>query len=511
MDIINELRFRNSNDTNHHIYFLKDGAVRSITLAEFDRKATAVASRLHELGLGKGDRVGIMSSNCIEWAILDLAVLKIGGVMAGLEVGRFDVRSSIETYGLRLMFVEGPAQADVLTMETVSEWANATRKTAFCPVDRYGPDDVCAIKFTSGSTGPPKGMEATVGGINDSITAVQAMFDHGDGDNILIFLRLAILQQRYWIYSALAFGHDITITSLDQVTPVAQAVHPTVIMGVPGFFDEVKRKLETEYTGLEDRTVRKQAIESEFGGRIRYLWTGSAPASRALLEFYNDCGVPLYQGYGLNETCIVAKNCPGANRVGSVGKVLPNKTVRFDDRGVLIVGGSNPIIRRYSWCSAGDNERMFLPSGEVVTHDAGYLDDDGYLYILGRVDDVIVLSTGRNILVGPIEEDVRNTPEVHDCVLYGHGKPFLTAVVSAASTRFDRIENHIRNMNTSLFPEQQIRGLVISPEQFSIDNGLLTSQFKPIRKEIYARLAREIGAVYEEGGGESLIVRTAGR
>jgi long-subunit acyl-CoA synthetase (AMP-forming) len=284
-------------------------------------------------------------------------------------------------------------------------------------------------------------------------------------------------------------------------------------MGVPGFFEEVKRTLETENAGLEDRAVRKQAIQSEFGGRIRYLWTGSAPASRALLEFYNDCGVPLYQGYGLNETCIVAKNCPIANRVGSVGKVLPNKTVRFDDRGVLIVGSSNPIIRRYSWCSAGDNERMFLPSGEVVTHDVGYLDDDGYLYILGRVDDVIVLSTGRNILVGPIEEHVRDAPEVHDCVLYGHGKPFLTAVVSAASARFDRarIESHIRNLNTTLFPEQQIRGLVISPEQFSIDNGLLTSQFKPIRKEIYARLAREIGVVYEESGGESLIVRTAGR
>jgi long-subunit acyl-CoA synthetase (AMP-forming) len=209
--------------------------------------------------------------------------------------------------------------------------------------------------------------------------------------------------------------------------------------------------------------------------------------------------VPLYQGYGLNETCIVAKNYPGANRVGSVGKVLPNKTVRFDERGVLIVGSRNPITRRYSWCSPGDNERMFLPSGEVVTHDLAYLDEDNYLYVLGRVDEIIVLSTGRNILVAPIEERLKDHASVQECVLYGHGKPFLTALVSTASAVADRsaIESHIRATNATLFLEQQIRGLVISPEPFSIENGLLSSQFKPLRERIYAHLANEIERVYE--------------
>lgn len=509
MDVINELRFGRSNDTKHKIYFLKDNEVRSMTLAEFDGKANAVASRLEDLGVGKGDRIGIRSTNCIEWALLDLAVLKLGGVVAGIDVGRFDIGATIDRYGLRWMFVERPTETlpQVLAMETVSEWARVAQESHSFPADAYQPTDICALKFTSGSTGPPKGMEATVAGINDSLTSIQAMFHHSDDDNILVFLRLAQLQQRYWIYSALAFGHDVTITSLDQVMEVAQTVHPSIIMGVPGFFEDVKRNLET--TGnqvLEDHAVRQQAIQFVFGGRIRYLWTGSAPASRALLDFYNDCGVPLYQGYGLNETCIVAKNCPSANRIGSVGQVLPNKTVRFNDQGVLIVGSSNPIIRSYSWCSAGDNEKTFLSSGEIITYDLGYLDDDAYLYILGRVDDLIVLSTGRNVLVGPVEDRLRDNPEVHECVLYGHGKPFLTALVSPASETFDwaRIENHIRNANTTFFPEQQIRGLVISPERFSIENGLLTSQFKPIRKEIYARLEREIGTIYEAAGSKVL-------
>src|SRR5437764_423027 len=158
----------------------------------------------------------------------------------------------------------------------------------------YKADDVCAMKFTAGCTGPAKGMEAIVGGINDSLTDVQAMFEHVDGDNILVFLRLAQPQQRYWIYSAMAFHHDIAITTLDQVFPVAQAVKPTVIMGVPGFFEDLKRQLEAEADyPLDDFEARRRASQAKLGGRIRYLWTGSAPASRATLDYYFDCGIPL--------------------------------------------------------------------------------------------------------------------------------------------------------------------------------------------------------------------------
>jgi long-subunit acyl-CoA synthetase (AMP-forming) len=511
MDVINTISLNANTDTAHRIYFLRDGTIQSMPLAELDRQGSMVASHLHDLGIGQGDRVGVMAANCVEWVLLDLALLKLGAVVAGFDAGRFEASATIERYGLQRMFVEHATEGDprVLGMETVREWASSTQPQTLTASTHagYQSDDICAIKFTSGSTGAPKGMEVTVGGINDSLSSVQEMFRHGHGDNILVFLRLAQLQQRYWIYSALVFGHDITIVSLDDALPVAQAVHPTVVMGVPGFFDDVKRQLEkTADFGSDDHVGRSQAIQALFGGRIRYLWTGSAPASRATLDFYNDCGVPLYQGYGLNETCIVAKNCPEANRIGSVGRVLPNQTVRFDAQGMLIVGSRHPIIKRYTWCAPGDNERMFLPSGEVITHDLGYLDEDNYLYILGRVDDIIVLGTGRNVLVGPIEERLKDHPGVHECVLYGNGKPFLTALVSPASDAVDKasIESHLHATNATLFPEQQIRGLVIATERFSIDNGLLTSQFKPIRKEIYARLASEIEAVYEQGGGNIL-------
>lgn len=508
MDVINKVCLESNEDVKHKIYFLKDGAFQSLTMAEFDRQANVIAWHLRELGLGRGHRVGIMATNSIEWALLDVAVLKLGGVVAGLEVGRFDPRETIERYGLERLFMECPPADDsrCLAIGKVSEWAASARAMPPLPKRKaYEPNESCAIKFTSGSTGPPKAMEAKVAGINDSLNAVQQMFNHGAGDNILLFLRLALLQQRYWIYSGLTFGHDVTISSLQTVFELAQAAHPTVIMGVPGFFEDVQSQLKSSSNGrLEDLAERRSAIQTLFGGCVRYLWTGSAPARRALLDFYQDCGVPIYQGYGLNETCIVAKNYPGANRLGSVGRILPNVSVRFDDRGVLTVKSRNPIVTGYAWCDAGENDRMFLPSGEIVTQDVGYLDEDGYLYICGRADDLIVLSTGRNVLVNPVEEELRDDPNVHECLIYGHGKPFLTAVVSPFSETVDRasIENHIRAMNENRVPELNIRGLVISPVRFTVENGLLSSQLKPLRKEIFQYLASEIENVYQQAHNE---------
>ena len=503
MDIVNRISSSSIGDEQHRIYFCRGDAIDHMSLAELERRANAVARQLSDRGVRPGDRIGVMAKNCIEWVTLDLAVLRLGGVVAGFEVGRFEAGAICRLYGLRLLFVDDSSEngSDRIALASITDWGlQETRGCAAPFYGRYKPNDICAVKFTSGSTGIPKGLEATVGSVNDSITSVEALFGHGGRDNILVFLRLALLQQRYWIYSALAFGHDVTVTDMDRVLDVAQAVRPTVIMGVPGFFDGVKSKIENSvgYDPSDTRT-RGATIQERLGSRIRYLWTGSAPASRALLDFYNGSDVPLFEGYGLNETCIVAKNHPGAFRIGSVGKLLPNKKVEFDADGIVIVGSNNPVNTRYSWCAPGDNEKMFLPDGRVKTHDLGYFDKEGYLYILGRADDIITLSSGRNVLVRSLEERLKEHPEVHECILCGTGKPFLTVLVSPAVpvVNIAELEHHIDDMNRAALPEQQIKGLVIASERFSIENDLLTSQFKPKRRDIQRLYAREIESQYQ--------------
>ncbi|MGV9502231.1 AMP-binding protein [Streptomyces sp. NPDC003642] len=505
-DVVNTLALRRCTDTRHRFHHRgPDGELRSLTLAELDARAGNVARHLHALGVRARDRVGILAPNSLAWVLLDLAVIRLGAVTAGFEPGRFDPERLPRDYGLKLLFTEDGDEHSgaVRAIGAVDGWAeDFASDTPARHHDGYDPADILAIKFTSGSTGVPKGLETTVASVNSSLHEVQRIFAHGDGDNLLVFLGNWFLQQRFWIYSALAHGHDVTLARLDDALDTARRTHATVVMGVPGFYEEIRRRLE----GMElpaDPGKRQEILQAEFGGRVRYLWTGSAPASRAVLEFFNDAGVPLYEGYGLNETCIVAKNHPGAFRLGSVGRVLPNKTVRFDRDGVLIVGSRHPVNHRYTWCAPGTNEKMFLPTGEVRTHDIGHLDEDGFLYIHGRVDDVVTVSSGYNVLAPLVEECLRGHPAIRDCVLYGNGEEFLTAVVSLAAPPPDpaQLSRHVARVNAELLPDQRVHAVLVAPERFSTGNGLLTGQLKPKRGAVHERYARELSQIHARTPG----------
>ena len=195
MNVINRIATSDNADHQHRIYFCHGAAIEQMSLAELDRRARAVAHRLFDLGVRPRDRIGVMARNCIEWVVLDLAVLKLGGVVAGFEVGRFEAAEIGRRYGLKLLFVDDGSEnaSDRIALASVADWGLQQVEDHAAPFHGgYKADDICAIKFTSGSTGLPKGLEATVGSVNDSLTSVDSLFGHGHGDNILVFLRLAL-------------------------------------------------------------------------------------------------------------------------------------------------------------------------------------------------------------------------------------------------------------------------------------------------------------------------------
>jgi len=469
-----------------------------MSLAQLDALAAQLAGRLIAAGFQRGQRIGVIAANTIEWVLLDIAAIKAGLVTAGFEFGKFNsVLQLVNTYNLKGIYADialdhtsacnvRPLVEEVLKAQTAS-----TEAAVAAP--RYAAEDFTTIKFTSGSTGVPKGLCASVGSINNSLESVQKMFRHGATDNILVFLPLSLLQQRYWTYSALAYGHDVTVVPFAFALEAARQIPPTVIMGIPGFFESVKRQAASGNAGSSsDLERRREKIESLLGSRIRYLWTGSAPASPDVLHFFNDCGIPLFEGYGMNETCIVSKNHPGAHRIGSVGKVLPNKKIRIDEDGVLIVGSDHPVNTSYIYCSPGDNEKMFLPNGDVRTGDLARIDQDGFLYILGRADDMVALANGRNIHVRTIEEKIKQHPGIGECVLFGSREAYLIAVISPDEPLVNSgtIMEHIGSVNATLAPDERVLKVLITPAPF--DSGLLTSQLKPKRKEIFNRFKDKI-------------------
>jgi long-chain acyl-CoA synthetase len=483
----------------HQITFAALGGVTAMPLTELHDQAELLAIALRADGIKPGDRIGILAANRVEWVLLDLAALRLGAVTAGFEPAKFDPDPGLlASYDLAVLFTDrepAPEKGIRPITDVPALIAGANPACGLPPVE-YGPADVTTIKFTSGSTGQPKGLAATAGSIDASINAVQQMFSHGTapdntGDNIFIFLPLSLLQQRYWVYSALAFGHDVTISSYEAAFAMMRRTNPTVVMGVPAFFETAKKHLESRAT---DAAGLRTAAEALFGRQIRYLWTGSAPARQSVLRFFTSLGLPIYEGYGLNETCIVTKNYPGAHREGSVGKVLSGKKVLLDADGVISVHSEHPVNWRYEYAAPGESERVFAPDGTVRTGDLGYLDEDGFLFIRGRADDVIVLDNGKKIIVRPLEEFLKASRAIEEAVIFCPVQTYLVAVVSPAASPpdADAIYERLAQCNASFSRDEQIKELVIATERFSIENGLLTSQFKPRRQRISDKYAGQI-------------------
>lgn len=458
----------------HHVTFARLGRTERLSLQDLYAGAGRVAGHLAGLGLGRGDRIGIVAANCLEWVLLDLAALRLGAVTAGLEPEKFAARPGlVADYDLKLLFTDGTVAAqgqihDLAGIRALLEGGPDLPVPAPVP---WQPHEVTTLKFTSGSTGTPKALAATVASIDLSLTGVQEIFGHGPGDELFVFLPLSLLQQRYWLYSAMRFGHDLTISTYEAAFWALPRIRPTVVMGVPGFYETARRQME------------KRSPEAIFGDRIRYLWTGSAPAAPDVLRYYAEAGLPLYEGYGLNETCIATKNHPGAHRPGSVGRPLVGKRVLIGEDGVVSIASDHPVNTRYEYAAPGDSERVFRPGGVVRTGDLGHLDEDGYLWIHGRADDVIVLSNGRKVVVRPIEERLKQHPAIEEAVLFHVEGTGLVAVVSPASDGDGELAGHLALCNQTLEPDEQIRRLLVV-KPFAESGDLLTSQFKPRRKRI---------------------------
>jgi long-chain acyl-CoA synthetase len=512
------------------IHFARLDGTTALPLTGLYERAGRLARGLRASGIRPGDRIGIHAANSLEWVLLDLAALRLGAVTAGFEPGKFAPDPALlARYRLAVLFTDRggtglggtglgirpdgalrsarAGEAAARPLSDVWHLIDGADEASPLPPAHYQPSDTTTIKFTSGSTGEPKGLAATVGSIDSSITAVQEMFGHGPGDNLFIFLPLSLLQQRYWIYSALRFGHDVTVSTYEAAFVALRRGAPTVIMGVPAFFETARKHIEAQASRAAGQQqpasdgALRAAAERLFGERIRYLWTGSAPARPSTLRFFTQLGMPIYEGYGLNETCIVAKNHPRAHREGSVGQVLPGKKVLLGADGLVTVHSEHPVNTRYEYAPPGESERVFGPDGTVRTGDLGYFDEDGFLYIRGRADDVIVLDNGKKVIVRPLEEYLKASPAIDDCVVLCPMQKHLVAVVSPASDPPDEvgIAARVASLNSAFGADEQIKKLVIAPERFSVEGGTLTSQFKPRRTRIIQAYLTQPAGLAEKG------------
>jgi long-chain acyl-CoA synthetase len=262
-----------------------------------------------------------------------------------------------------------------------------------------------------------------------------------------------------------------------------------------------------------------------FGARLKYAFSGGAAISREVAEFIDNIGVTVYEGYGLTETSPIATaNCPAGRKMGSVGRAIPGTRIVIDreitgdpKNGEIIVHGHNVMQGYYNLPE--ENAKVFTGDGGFRTGDMGYLDDEGFLIITGRIKEIIVLGNGEKVPPVDMELSIQLDPLFEQVLIFGEAQPYLTALVVLNDEEWARFaaENQLSTVligenrekaekllvkrlgqQIKHFPGYaQVRKLTVVSEKWTIDNGFMTPTLKLKRNAIAQKYQAAIDEMYK--------------
>jgi long-chain acyl-CoA synthetase len=549
-----------------------DGSWATTDWASYRQQVHTAALGLAAIGVRAGDRVAIMAPVSFRWEIADKALLSIGATVVGIDLhaSREDRNFILTDAGVagcivakaadlgdldpglveRLRFIvvlDGATAGDA----RMHAWAALQRRSDHAALARTPQaDDVATVVYTSGTTGKPKAITYTHRQLVLACEALLEAFAPSPLDRAVCWLPLSNMFQRMINLCNVGVGsRTYFIEDPRRLMEHLPGIAPTILIGVPRLYEKILKTIEQRLAAMPawrrqvvntalrvgasiadsrrdggragpgltaahhllDALVLRQ-LRAPFGGHIRFMISGSAPLSPAVMRFFQSAGLPILEAYGLSENIVpVAVNRPTEYRSGSVGKPLPLNEVRLAPEGEVLVRGPG-LFKGYENGASGaiDNE------GYYATGDLGEFDSDGFLYLRGRKNDIIKTSTGRRIAPNRIEFLLSQTPAVDQALVIGDGREVLTAILAldpAHPPQQDAIVAHVRQTNEMLADYERIRGLILLPQGLSIAAGQLTSSLKPRRRVIAEQQGALLDTLYAEirkpGSRDSLPVLVA--
>jgi len=549
-----------------------------VTAREFESEVRAAAKGLIAAGIQIGDRVAIMARTRYEWTILDFAIWYAGGVVVPV----YETSSAeqidwiLNDSGSVGIIVETPTHRElvqtVLPAHTRHVWTMTdgvldilTAAGAHIPDDEIErrrntlvPDTLATLIYTSGTTGKPKGVSLTHGNfLAECGNVVQGADDLflKPGGSTLLFLPVAHVFGRMVQIGAINAGLHMAHCSdpVGRLTADLASFKPTFVLAVPRIFEKIYNGAEAKaeaagkgdifrkaaavaiaYSeGLDTKKISlslrlKHALFDKLvyskirlavGGRVEAAISGGAPLGARLGHFYRGAGITILEGYGLTETTAGATlNLTSALRVGSVGQPIPGTSVKIADDGEVLIKG--PIVMRGYWQNDAANAEVFEGDRWFKTGDLGKLDEDGYLFIVGRKKELIVTAGGKNVAPAVLEDRLRAHPLVSQCVVVGDARPFIAALItidqdalkswvvankkqgaSMAELAVDPqlisvVQTAVDEANKAVSKAESIRKFRILTTDFTIAGGQLTAKLSVKRHVIAQEFAAEIEALY---------------
>lgn len=415
------------------------------------------------------------------------------------------------------------------------------------------PSDLATLVYTSGTTGRPKGVMLSHVAILRNAQATAAVIPPRQDDVFLSILPMAhVFERTVGYYLPVMGGCTVAFArSVQDLPEDLVAIRPTVMLNVPLLYERmsaaiwaeaaasaVKRNLLrlTAYVGWR-RFVAEQSSASPglavrllwpifklyvatrvlaaFGGRVRVAISGGAPLDQDVARLLIGLGLPLVEGYGLTETGpVVAANGLADNLPGSVGRPLEGIEVKLSSTGELLV--RSPSMMMGYWKDDAETARTLDPSGWLSTGDVGEINEDGRVFIRGRLREIIVLSIGEKVNPSIVEAELTHDPLFEQAVVVGNRRPFLAAVIAlnadawrlfAADKGLDPEQpNHaaskievlarLTSLLVALPRYAQVRAVHLTLEPWTIESGLLTPTLKVKRDVVVPLFAKEIDALY---------------
>ena len=551
-----------------------------VTAREVDEEVRATAKGLIAAGIQIGDRVAIMARTRYEWTILDFATWYAGAVVVPIydtsSAEQIDwILNDSHSVGI---IVETPALRDlvqtVLPSHTRHVWTmtddvlailrEAGKHIGDDEIERrrnaVTPSSLATLIYTSGTTGKPKGVQLTHANfLSETGNVAQGASELflKPGGSTLLFLPVAHVFGRMVQIGAIASGLHMAHCS-DPVTRLPMdlaSFKPTFVLAVPRIFEKIYNGAEARAEAAGKGKIFKKAadvaiaysealdkkgmspvlklkhaifdklvyskLRAGMGGNVEAAISGGAPLGVRLGHFYRGAGVTILEGYGLTETTAGATlNLMGAHRVGSVGKPIPGTSIKIAEDGEVLIRG--PIVMQGYWQNDAANDEVFDGERWFMTGDLGKLDDEGFLYIVGRKKEIIVTAGGKNVAPAVLEDRLRSHPLVSQCMVVGDNQPFIAALVTIDPDALKAwVVNHkkdgasindlindpdliavvqtaVDEANKAVSKAESIRKFTILPVDFTIAGGHLTAKLSVKRHVVAKEFAQEIDALFSK-------------
>lgn len=558
----------------------EDGFWRSISSQELYRDVVGVARAFVHWGVKKGDRIAILSENRAEWAIADFASLLVGAVVVpiystltaaqtayilGDSGAKVAVASNEEqlkkllsiqpqTAVEKLLVMDAVENSEALQMKPLMHKGPAGRDTEL-EARAHGvvPSDLASIIYTSGTTGRPKGVQLTHGNLTSNVLNSMRGYDVQPGHISISFLPLSHVTARHADFALLYRGVTLAYCPFfEQLPQVLEEVRPTIFIAVPRVYEKIYLQVEKKAAGRTKRALYRWAlsvgrkhrstilegqvpssaswslankllfskVRAQMGGRVEIFVSGGAPLGVELATWYADIGIRIHEGYGLTETSpVIAINSPGAHKLGSVGRPLPNIEVRIAEDSEILVRG--PSVFSAYWNRPDETRDAFI-DGWFKTGDIGRVDDDGFLSITDRKKDLLKTAGGKFIAPQPVENSLKLNVMVGTAVVVGDRRKFASVLISphfpqleewARSNRISfssreslvehpkvksLYEDIVGEVNRGLARYETLKKVLLVPDEFNPADGSLTPTLKLRRKVIEERYRAQIDRLYYE-------------